>query len=125
MATSRKKRTNKTANKTALKVSERVKKAFRAPYNGPNPIGADGVVIGVKPSPAKPSIFYYVIEKNGKYFYEDPDHQLHELPTIPRAGQGVIKQLTQRGSLVADIDRDDTPGTGGYCFLLSIENLKS
>jgi hypothetical protein len=105
-------------------VSLETLEAFEAP-NGGNPIGAKGVVIGAPPqTEGGKSVFYYVIEQGGKYFYQDEETgSLKELPKLPPAGQAIVRELTNRGALVADIEQSDTGGEGGYCYLLSVENL--
>ena len=104
-----------------LRVSKATLEAFEAP-NGGTPIGERGVVIGATSANGK-SVFYYVIEQGGKYFFQAKDGTLTELPTLEPAGQAIVRELTNRGALVADIDPEDAGGLGGYCYLLSIENL--
>jgi len=125
--TGKKKASKKKAKRRLLggrPVSAKALEAFEAP-NGGNPIGKDGVIIGAPPqTPGGRSVFYYVIEQNGKYFCQDErTGALTELPKLPSAGQAIVRELTNRGALVADIDQEDTGGVGGYCYLLSIENL--
>jgi hypothetical protein len=125
MAVRKKKASKKKASRRTIggvKVDKATLEAFEAP-NGGQPIGEKGVVIGAKGSGSS-SVFYYVVEENGKYFYHDKaTGNLHELPTLPNAGQAIVRELTNRGALVADIDQEDTGGIGGYCYLLSVENL--
>lgn len=119
---SARKKASKKTTIGGVEVDESTIEAFQAP-NGGQPIGKRGVVIGAKGS-GNNSVFYYVVEENGKYFYHVKEtDELLELPTLPPAGQAIVRELTNRGALVADIDQEETGGSGGYCYLLSVENL--
>jgi len=126
MAAKKSKSKKKTTKKTQRTLPSYLKGKPDLLSRGGRPIGAKGVVIGTPTNSSNPStdhVFYYVIEDEGKYYFEAADGTLMELPTLAVAGTGVVSTLTERGALVADVDPSDAGAQGGYCFLLSVENL--
>lgn len=83
-------------------------------------IGRDGVIIGVKSRDG--GKYFIAYEEDGEY-YADGAHTI-KLTTVPEAGTGPLQSLTRRGAVLANIDEQDGTGSGSFCVLVSMENLR-